>query len=275
MTGFYWLASYPKSGNTWLRLALRSLHGRGAPVDFTAEDTWIPMGASRALFDQLLEIDSSDLTNDEAEVLRPRFYEMLTHAATEPMLRKIHDAYVYTAEHEPLFPPAATQGVVYIVRDPRDVAVSYAHHCRSSVDRTIEVMRNPTAAIAGDDSRQLRQRLLSWSGHVESWLDAPALRLLLLRYEDMLAAPHEALARVASFLDWKVNSHSVAAAVEATRFEKLKSEEQRHRFFENPSGSGSFFRRGIAQGWRDSLTAEQVQRIEQDHGCVMERLGYL
>ena len=277
MTGFYWLASYPKSGNTWLRLALRSLRHGGSPVDFSKEESWIPNGAAREPFDQTLDIESSDLSAIETEILRPRFYEFLARSGDEPILRKIHDAYVPTAAGEPLFPPAVTSGVVYIVRDPRDVAVSFAHHRRSSIDNTIGVMQNPAAAMAyraGDLAEQLRQRLLTWSGHVESWLDAPHLRRLVLRYEDMLASPFDSLARTASFLGWEADPAAVAGAVEATRFQRLKAEESRHGFRENPVGEGAFFRRGVAGGWRDTLSSEQVRRIERDHGRVMRRLGY-
>lgn len=276
MTGFYWLASYPKSGSTWLAMALRSIYGGGQPVDFTNENILFPQAASREAFDRTLAIESSDLTSEEDECLRPRLYETLAQQATAPLIRRVHAAFVRTGAGEHMFPPKLTLGVVYIVRDPRDVAVSYAHYMDGNIDRAVEAMRNPSAAIgalSGALSPLLRQRLLTWSGHVESWLNA-YLPLVLLRYEDMLARPAETLSIAASFLGWNTDPKIINATVEATRFDRLQAQEQSHGFEARLSRSSPFFRRGVAGGWTDSLTPNQVRQIERDHSRVMTRLGY-
>lgn len=276
MTGFYWLASYPKSGNTWLRLALLSIYQGGQPVDFVDETGWFPQAAAREAFDRALEIESSDLTEDEIEVLRPHAYELLAREASEPLIRKVHDAFLMTKAGEPMFPPSLTLGAIYIVRDPRDVAVSFSHHLGRSIDQAIETMGATNAALArkrGILDGQLRQRMLTWSGHVESWLDA-GVRLLLIRYEEMLADPVGNLGKAAAFLGWRTEPDVIAKAAELTSFDRLRAEEQKHGFRERRSRTTNFFRRGVAGGWRDSLTPEQVHRIEQDHGRVMTRLGY-
>ena len=276
MSGYHWLASYPKSGNTWLRLALSSLARGGAPPDFAAEDRFAPIASDRTAFDLLLDVDSADLTDDEAEALRPRFHEIDAGRYAEPQLRKVHDAWTRTPAGEPLFPPALTLGAVYLVRDPRDVAVSLAHHLGIDLDRTIAFMGRADAALAMGGRGgvpQLRQRLLTWSAHVRSWLDAPAPPLLL-RYEDMLADPAATLARAARHLGRAAAPEAVARAAAATRFEALRAAEARHGFAERPKTAGRFFRRGIAGGWRDTLTPAQAARIEADHGGVMADLGY-
>ena len=276
MSGYHWLASYPKSGNTWLRLALSSLARDGAPPDFAAEDRFAPIASDRTAFDLLLDVDSADLTDDEAEALRPRFHEIEAGRHAEAQLRKVHDAWTRTPAGEPLFPPALTLGAVYLVRDPRDVAVSLAHHLGIDLDRSIVFMGRPDAALAMGGRRgmpQLRQRLLTWSAHVRSWLDAPTTPLLL-RYEEMLADPAAALARAAQHLGRAAAPEAVARAAAATRFEALRAAEARHGFAERPKSAGRFFRRGVAGGWRDTLTPAQAARIEADHGGVMADLGY-
>lgn len=276
MNGYYWLTSYPKSGSTWLTLALSSVYRGGEAVRFADDNILFPQAASRDIFDQALCIESSDLTPQEDEALRPRLYELLARDAAEPMIRRVHSAFVQTEAGEHLFPPDLTLGVIYIVRDPRDVAVSYAHYMSAETTLAIEAMRNPAAAIGSGAavlSPLLRQRLLTWSSHVESWLDA-GLRLLLIRYEDMLANPAETLARAAAFLSWNVDAQVISAAAEATRFERLQSQEEQHGFESRLVRSGPFFRRGIAGGWRESLTADQIRQIERDHARVMKRLGY-
>ena len=276
MRKFYWLASYPKSGSTWLALALRSVCNGGLPVDFAADGVLFPQAAARDVFDRTLGIESSDLTSDEDEVLRPRVYEALARQAGEPVIRRVHGACVRTGADEPLFAPELTLGVVYLARDARDVAVSYAHYMDWDIDSTIHAMRNPAASAGvrpGALSPLLRQRLLTWSGHVESWLDA-GVRLLLIRYEDMLKDPAVILAKVTSFLGWDAKPETIAAAVEATQFDRLQSQEEKHGFDSRTSRSGAFFRRGIAGGWREALTPEQIGQIERDHGRVLMRLGY-
>jgi hypothetical protein len=274
VTGFFWLASYPKSGSTWLALALGSLHRGGQSVEFTGEAIGFPQAASRDVFDTALGLESSNLTPEEDERLRPRLYELLAEQASEPLIRRVHSALVNTSAGEPLLPLHLTQGAVYLVRDPRDVAISYAHYIDSTIDTTIEVMRNPEALIAakpGTIAPLLSQRLLTWSDHVESWLSAN-VPLLLIRYEDMLQQPEETLVKVASFLNWNAEPAVVAAAVEATRFNRLQSEEEEHGY--EFGASRRFFRSGRSGGWREALSTDQVRRIEQDHGRMMMKLGY-
>jgi hypothetical protein len=248
----------------------------GAPVEFSTGNVLFPQAAARDVFDRVLGIESSDLTPDEDERLRPLLYETLAKHADEPMIRRVHSAFVHTNAGEPLFSPALTLGAVYIVRDPRDVAISYANYMSLSVDSTIEAMRNPAAAVGTPPtalSPLLRQHLLTWSGHVQSWMDA-GLPLLLIRYEEMLANPAEALSAVAAFLGWNTSSEVIAAAVETTQFSRLQSEEQKHGFESSTRRSGPFFRHGLAGGWRNTLTPEQVRQIEQDHGTIMTRVAY-
>lgn len=277
MSGFFWLASYPKSGNTWLRLMLHSVQRGGEPPDFSEKSGFAPIASARASFDAALGVASSDLTEDEIATLRPRLYELQAAQATEALLRKVHDAWTLTPSGEPLFPPAVTLGAIYIVRDPRDMVASLANHNDAAIDRTVADLCDPARVIARTGRRladQLPQCLLSWSGHVESWLDAP-VPPALLRYEDMLAEPLAALRRVVDRLGWQADDDVLARAVDATRFEALQDAEQQHGFHERPHKAERFFRRGQAGGWRDELTADQVARIEAEHGAMMRRLGYL
>jgi len=276
MSGYFWLASYPKSGNTWLRLALHSLARDGAPPDFSVEERFAPIASDRAPLDLLLDVDSADLTDDEAEILRPRLYELEARQFAEPQLRKVHDAWRKTPAGEPLFPPSVTLGSICIVRDPRDVAVSLAHHLATDIERAITFMGCPDAALAVGRRRgvqQFRQTLLTWSGHVRSWLHTPKPPLLM-RYEDMLADPTAALERAARHLGWRSPHDMVAKAVAATRMEALRKAEDQLGFREKVAPEVRFFRRGVAGGWRDTLSAAQAARIEADHGDLMAELGY-
>lgn len=278
MNGFYWLASYPKSGNTWLRLFLASLAKGGASVDINNMEADTRFGYARFPFDHFLDIESTDLTVSEITNYRPRIYEIEAASANKPLFCKVHDAYHITPKGEPLFPPAVTLGVVYLVRDPRDVAVSYASHSGYSIDKSISVMANLQTMLCDEKRNQTKhipQILYSWSGHVKSWLDAPGIRRLVLRYEDMVANPVDCFGEAARFLGMDAPPSMVAAAVKAVRFETLSAAEDANGFVERPNTVTKFFRRGVAGGWRDTLTSEQAARIESDHGPVMRLLGYL
>ena len=233
--------------------------------------------AARIYFDRMLDIDSAYLTFDEITSARPELFELEAREAHAPLFRKVHDAWITTRTGEPLFPPKLTLGAIYIVRDPRDVAVSNAHHESKPVDWVIERMSNPLDMMEMSAQRvsvKLPQKVDSWSAHVESWLSAP-IRHHLLKYEEMLADPLVSFGAAARFLGFDTAPEKIASAVDAVRFDRLRSAEDKDGFRERQPGMDRFFRRGVAGGWRDSLTLAQVKRIEADHGLMMRKLGYL
>lgn len=161
------------------------------------------------------------------------------------------------------------------MRDPRDIAVSWAHFSGRTVDETIAFLAKPSQLSRRPTrASQTAQHLSTWSGHALSWLGAEPAPLVL-RYEDMLADPAGALSKAARHVGLDADPQVVARAVAATRFERLQAEEEEKGFEMGQMEGRNFFRRGEAGGWRDVLTAEQADRIVRDHGEAMERLGYL
>jgi hypothetical protein len=275
VAGIWWLASYPKAGNTWLRVALATLLS-GRPANINAMPLVSTIANNRALFDLALGVESADLTYEQETNLRPRAYEIWAAEAARPLYCKAHDAYRRTPVGEPLFPTAATLGAVYIVRDPRAVAVSFANHLGEPIDETILRMHDPAAATPPAIKRlprQLRPRLGPWRDHVESWLGAP-FPVHLVRYEDMHRDAHATFAAVAEFLGLPSDRDRIATAVEAAAFPRLQAQEQTSGFIEKPIRATAFFREGRVDGWRQALTAEQASRIVAAHGAVMRRCGY-
>ena len=144
-----WLASYPKSGNTWLRAVCTAWLHQGA-VDVNAL-IGLPIASSRDCFDVELGIPSSSLTRAEIDFLRPRVDELLAANAREPFLRKIHDAYFTGPAGEPIVSVKATRAAVYIIRDPRDVAVSYAESRGLPPVWAQQQLNDPAATLQGDN----------------------------------------------------------------------------------------------------------------------------
>ena len=272
-----WLASYPKSGNTWLRAVYTAWSGQKSPELNDLAGGLI--AAARPLFDDTLGIASSDLTHEEIDALRPRVDELLTADAAGPVLRKCHDALFDGPAGEPVLSVAATRAALYMIRDPRDIAVSVAHHFGRSLEWGARYVSDP-AAVTGGPRRglvdQLRQRLGTWSEHVCSWVDGASFPVHVLRYEDCLAEPvatfGEAL-RAAGLDAW--DDERVATAVEHAAFERLRAAEDREGFREKPPEALRFFRRGRAGGWKDELPADLATTIQDGHREVMRRFGYL
>jgi aryl sulfotransferase len=276
MNGIWWLASYPKSGNTWCRAFLVNLLAdQDQPANINRLRTGSIAGA-RVWLDDVLGFDTADLTPDEIDALRPEVYRWSEDGG--PPYHKIHDAYTVDAHGQPLVPLERTLGAVYIVRNPLDVVASFAVHMGSTIDEAIEHMGDPTFSLGrkpGGLFHQTRQQLLSWSGHVASWMDAPGLVREVVRYEDMMSDPETTFTKVAAFLDLPTDASRIDKAIAFASFEELSSQEVAHGFGEVSAIAERFFRRGVAGGWRDELTQAQAERVVQDHGAVMRRLGYL
>ena len=279
MNRFVWLASYPKSGNTWFRVFLSNyLCDANAPVDINHLVDG-PIASARSTFDATVGYDSSDLLADEIERLRPEVYLHLAEHATAPLYCKAHDAYTTLSDGRALFPPAATSCAIYFVRNPLDVCVSLASHFgHNDIARVVAEIGDRTHALFAKSDRernQLPQKLLTWSAHVLSWVDAPAIRVHVVRYEDLKLDPEETFAFAVQFLGLPYDSARLRRAVEFSRFEELRRQEDTVGFGEKLPCAPSFFRQGEVGAWRAVLSTSQVQRVIADHRAVMMRMGYL
>jgi hypothetical protein len=273
-----WLASYPKSGNTWFRAFLTALLNPGSTEMDINNMVSATIASSRQLFDEMTGVSSADLSPGEIDRLRAAVYRQNAMESEEMIYHKIHDAWTRLPGGEPMFPADVTRAVVYFIRNPLDVAVSFSHHLNTTVDKTIGIMNKPDYAFCDRSDRlhnQLRQRLLTWSGHVKSWVDDSGLPVRVLRYEDMLARPEETFAGAVSFIGLNHTPQDIRTALEYTSFERLKKQEEEKGFSERSAKAKSFFRKGITGDWRNVLTKAQSEAIIRAHREVMQRFSYL
>lgn len=233
-----WLASYPKSGNTWLRMLIANLSSTEAPADINAL--------------------ASGETDDKEPAIGVRFV-------------KVHDA--YGRPPNAVLADRGANGAIIMVRDPRDVAASLAAHKSSGAGEAIALMGGPETSSTSTH-QQLRQKLPHWSSHVAGWLEQKDIPVHLIRYEDLLLDPVTSFRRAIRFAGCAAGDDVIRRAVAYSTFEQLQKQERTRGFHEAQPCAGLFFRRGVAGSWRGELTAAQIARIEVDHGAMMQRLGY-
>ena len=234
------LVSYPKSGNTWVRFLLANLIHPNETVGFANINRLLPAPG----------------------VLSKRFLKSLPR----PRILKSHEPF-----------DARFRKVIYLVRDPRDVAVSEYHFDLKkryiAADITLEQFIKPF--LAGETSSYG-----SWWEHVASWVGTRHgnPRFLLARYEDLLADPIGETAKIAEFLGIAADTERIKSAVErssADRMRKLEKEDaDKWTGTKNTRQEIPFVRSAKSGGWKESLPPHSVEEIEVAWSPLMNFLGY-
>jgi aryl sulfotransferase len=273
-----WLASYPKSGNTWFRVFLSNLlSGKEEPVSIN-ELYSTPIASSRSLFDTIAGVSGSDLTQEEIEELRPEVYRQIAMEAQETIFHKVHDAWRLTPSGKSMFPAEVTKGVIYFIRNPLDVTVSFAFHGSRPPGKMIRQVNNKNHAFCQKNDRiynQLLQPLSDWSGHVKSWVDDSGLPVMVLRYEEMLNDTFNSFKAALEFIGLEKSDQEISKAIEASTIEKLSAMEKREGFTEKPLVMEAFFREGRAGSWKSYLAKEEIDTLINSQRAFIERFGYL
>jgi len=269
-----WLASYPKSGNTWLRAFLHNLLvDMDEPVDInklaalTVGDTqakWYTAPDAKPL---------NQLSREELASMRPKAHAQIAASSANTVMVKTHNALVEVAG-TPMITMSATAGAICVVRNPLDVVVSYAHHLGCSIDQAITVMATKGFETAATDEI-VAEHHSDWSSHVYSWTGMANPGLLVLRYEDMTATPQKAFGAVAKFLGMTVPAQRLKRAIRFSSFKELRNQEDKHGFVERTPAQNNFFRAGRAGGWRKILSEKQIKSIVLRHREQMERFRYI
>lgn len=234
------LVSYPKSGNTWMRFLVANLLNPNDPTTFANVDNRFPA---------IEHVTERELSGSSA----PEFLK--SHESFDPRYGK----------------------VIYIMRDPRDVAVSYYHYLikvrRIQEDHPINGFLAPF--IAGEYGGGYG----TWRENVGSWLGARQgdENFLCLRYEDLLAAPSEKLLHVARFLGVEESEERLQRAIKLSSAERMRELEKSEGY--RPSRRSRvdkpFVRVAESGQWETELPQKSAELIEKSWGELMRELGYL
>jgi aryl sulfotransferase len=276
MTGVYWLTSYPKSGNTWMRVLIHNLRN-SEPIDINRLRGSAGHGGGAQFFEDLSLVDPALLSAREIEGLRPRVADAAVARRPDPPFFKTHDHWLLNDRGEPIL-GRAMAGAIYIVRDPRDVAVSLAHHSDLTLDRVVDILTS-LEQPGPDDERaagfHVPYRHGGWSMHALSWLDQDDIPVHLVRYEELQRDPVKVFGDAMAFAGQPATRSRLEEAIERSDFQVLQKQEVEHGFVERHSQRNLFFRSGRVGDWRTHLTHAQVARLEAGCAVGMARLGYM
>jgi hypothetical protein len=267
-----WIASYPKSGNTWVRLFLAAYLANTDQLDPNDALKGTFNDAQRPVFDKLLKLQSKELDDDVVASLRLPYLSKLAESGDKDVIIKTH---VLNANwhNAAMIPSTVTRRALYIIRHPFDVCTSFAKHMGLSFDEAVTAMGNPSFAIGSDT--QIKQPLHTWSTHVSSWLGATGFERMTIRYEDMILRPYQTFANIINFMGMGVENDKIDRALSSTDFDRLKEVEKKKGFLEaSDKNDQGFFRSGKIGGFKGVLSAKQTAKLSKDHADMMSRFGY-
>jgi Sulfotransferase domain len=276
-SGIVWLASYPKSGNTWTRAFLHNLvhvtSGEAREQQINELNQFSMGSAAKHWFKEILGFTPTEEHQDQIAAARGRVQEYIANAVEGLIFLKAHQGLVVDRGHVTInF--SVTAGAIYIVRNPLDVAISYAHHLSKPIEYAIDFMNMKNAVALGSE-KHVYEVYGSWSQHVLIWTRKPHPAIYVMRYEDMLHEPKKIFGALARHLLFRPSDEQLAEAIDRSSFERLREQEEKDGFRERPEKAERFFREGRTGQWKDVLTPQQVRRIVDAHGEQMQRFGYL
>jgi hypothetical protein len=275
MGNILWLASYPKSGNTWMRAFLHNvLREPDQPADINQMTGTLTQGESSMGWYRVANPRPPEQwTPGEIARMRPHVHEMIAKGQKGTVFCKTHNALI-KVEGQPTVNTRVTAGAIYIVRNPLDVLLSFADFQAVSIDEAITIMAKRNFATPLTD-RNVPETLGSWSQHVSSWTAQDSKSLHVVRYEDLLEDPVTTFGETLAFMKLDVKRARLDKAIRNASFKELRKQEDQKGFNERPGHQERFFRKGVAGQWKQELNEEQIARICEDHGDQMARFGYL
>ena len=274
-----WLASYPKSGNTLLRSILASyFFSEDGNFDF---EYLYKIGQFPSFrFFKNLKIDIDNKKEIFSSYIKAQ--DLINKNSSTINFLKTHSA-LAKLENCNFTNPNNTLGAIYIVRDPRNVVTSFAHHYQLDIDTAIKAMKSEIRCLEEDKDKPTTF-ISSWNSHYNSW-KALGDRTLLIKYEELTKFKKETLIKVFNFFEKlgmkkKLDISKLDKIIETTEFTKMQQLEKEKKFKESVLDDKTgkkrpFFNLGPKNDWKKILDDKNVKRIEENFQKEMTELGYL
>ena len=272
-----WIASYPKSGNTLVRAILSSLiYSENGNFNFNLLNK-IDQYPQKKHFDgltnkygDLIELSKNWIFSQNRLNLNKKIKYLKTHHLNCTINKKNY----FTNESN-------TLGVIYIVRDPRDVLVSYARHSFYSIKNTLLDMT--TSDNCTFTNKNLVNLLGSWSDHYNSWKIIDK-NFLLIKYEDLIENKKKEIIKIIGFINnftkISVSEEKINNCINTTTFENMKNMEEKGFFEEQAIDEKTgkkinFFHTGKNNQWKDFLDTSTIKKIKENFKTEMKELKYI
>ncbi len=277
-----WLASYPKSGNTWVRSMISALINSDNGVFDFQQLKSIQQFPEKKFFKDFVkdfnnfnEIKQNWILAQEKINLRKEINLLKTHQGK------------YTVGKHSFTNNENTLGVIYIVRDPRNLVKSVSNHFTMGLEEACNFLISPEIIGNGKSWTERQDGMFNllgkWNDHYRSWTRVKK-NLLLIKYENLILNPKHELEKIIKFLkqflDFETNDKKNNKILETTSFKNLKRMEIEGLFKENVLNKDNkekvnFFHLGPNNKWQDILSEKIVNKIEENFYSEMKELNYI
>ena len=264
-----WIASFPRSGNTWIR-ALITAYNNGGEVDINS----IMQTGDKdpQYYEDIVKRSVSEWSMMDQALIKPAAMMRMLEEAEGNLMLKTHDCNVDLSGVSQI-PHHITRAAIYIVRDPRDIALSFKNHYATGNNKKAVKRLLDNQFMTRYPNKGLFVPQLSWNIHVASWMRELPFPVYALRYEDLLAKPFEILTDIVKFLSLEYDADLVRKSIEACAFDRMQKQEVKMGFRE---GVGQeFFHKGQAQRWKSELEPQLQKQIVALCKNEMQSVGYL
>ena len=275
---FVWLASYPKSGNTLIRSMLAAyFFSKDGVYDFDLIKN-IKQFPKSALFERM----GIDLKNEKEVVKNYIRVQETFNKKNSLQFLKTH-SYLFNIENNPFTNLENSLGVIYIIRDPRNVLISASHHNQKSNEETIKDMTDGYV-INKNDGTTLPVYTGNWSSNYKSWKSFKSVnKYLLVKYEDLISDPEKCFTSVLKFTykisnsSLKIDKNKLDNVLKTTTFEYLQNLEKKGNFKEATSVTKKidFFKYGPKNDGKKGIPKKIIENLEKNLNKEMKELGYL
>jgi hypothetical protein len=286
-----WLASYPKSGNTWLRAILYRILIKNNNL----QDTWLSnLSKSVDTYPRIkhfhnlnsLLVKENDFQNKNEIIKNWNKSQKKLNLDKKLRLLKTHNMLcsINIDQHNHNFTDENnTLGVIHVVRDPRNVITSLKNHFfLQSYNEALKIITNKNI-WGGMRNGEIPHFISSWEHHFESWNLFPK-NYILFKYEDILNNPKKQIYRLIEYLQkfFQIdhNKKTIDHIISDTNFENLKNLEKKGNFKENSvnfqtNEKATFFNLGPKNNYKELLNKEIIDEIEKKFQNSMKKLNYL
>lgn len=284
MKKIIWIASYPKSGNTWIRSIISSLlYTSSGEFNFNLLKL-IEVFEKKNRYKFIKTLNEKDYKKiDNLKYLSKYWQECQKNIVFNKEINPIYNIFkthsANLAVNSNSFTSSElTSGIIYIVRDPREMIISYSSHMGKKIDETIDAICDQSRLLSPRNNLTLAL-MSSWNTHYDSWKTQNIPRLLI-KYENLLTDLRLEITKICDFLgnilsiDKKKLYDKIFKVCETTQINKFRLHESTHGFDE-ASKNSLFFGNAKKDSWKEKLSVNQIARIEHEFNKTMTELGYL